>query len=366
MLVVAEDWYVASHRLPLIRAAADANWRVIVSTRVARHRPAIEAAGATVYPSRLARESRNPLNELRALAELVRLYRRHQPLVVHHVGLKPVLYGGIAARLVRVPRVVHAFAGLGSLFGDELSRSRTRTAAIRALRLATGGRNTLMVVQNPYDAELLVANGLVAKDRVTIVPGVGADLGAYSHSHEPSGPMTVLLASRMLREKGIGEFVEVARRLRGRARFVLAGAPDPANPMSITESELRQWAASGVVEWLGHVDDMPRAMRDATIVVLPSYYREGIPKVLLEAAAAGRPVVTTTNPGCRDAVVDGVTGLLVPPRDVEALHDAVGSLLSDPARRQRMGHAGRMLAESRFDEKVLARQLLSAITGETQ
>ncbi len=350
LIVVNDPAFFLSHRLPIALAARDAGWEVHVATADGPAREVVIDAGLMHHVLPISRQGLRPDRELRTLASLVLLFRRLRPDVVHLVTIKPVLYGGIGARLARVPGVLYAVSGMGSVF---VGRGR-RTALLRTMarwlyRRALGHRNARVLVQNGHDRDSLEQMGAVRD--ATLIPGSGVDLSEFRPQPEGDGPPLVLLPARMLAEKGVEEFVEAARLLRRRgvsARFQLAGGLDPGNPSAIPESRLRDWHASGHVEWLGHCEDMPRLLADCHIVCLPSYYGEGMPKSLLEAAAAGRAVVTTDHPGCRDAVLPGESAVLVPPRDAVALADALEALVNDPERRLRMGQAGRRLAEERF------------------
>lgn len=347
--LVTEDWYFASHRLPLAVAAEQAGFEVTVITRCEAKCKAIRAAGIEVVPFAMARRGVNPFGLLREVVTLARLYRRLRPDLVHHVALRPVVAGGLAARLARVPGVVSAIAGMGYAF--TAGRGGWLAFVLRAL-LRAALRRGPVIVQNPDDAQAVRALG-VAPERIRLIPGAGVDVHAFSPRPEPDGAPVVMLASRLLWDKGVGEFVETARRLAGRARFVLVGSPDPGNPASVPEDVLRQWTAEGVVEWWGAREDMPKTLAQAAVVCLPSY-REGLPKVLLEAMACGRPVVTTDAPGCRDCVRDGDNGLLVPVKDAGALAAAVSRLLEDPELRRRMGGRGRQRAVEEFrQERVI-------------
>jgi glycosyltransferase involved in cell wall biosynthesis len=229
-----------------------------------------------------------------------------------------------------------------------------------ALRLLVNPRGSRVVFENPDDRDAMIAAGWVRAADAALIRGAGVDLATFDAAPEPEGVPIVALTARMLRDKGIGEFVEAARILRREgvpARFILAGAPDPGNRAAIPEETLRAWAAEGAVEYLGFQADVPALLRQSAIVCLPSY-REGLPKALLEALAAARPIVTTDVPGCRETVIPGVNGLLVPTRDPSALAAALGALLRDPARRKTMGAAGRRLAETEFSNaRVVAETL---------
>lgn len=357
LFLVTEDWYFVSHRLPLAVAACAAGYEVVVATRVRDKAAAIEAAGVRVIPIEMDRGGMNLPRELATLFRLWRLYRRERPGIVHHVALKPVLLGGLAARLAGVRAVVGAVAGLGFLFSGDRRASRVA----RLLKWSLPGLigRGFAIVQNPEDAAMLADCG-VAPARIRLIRGAGVDTNCFSPRPELPGTPLVVLPARMLRDKGVGEFVEAARMLRERgvaARFALVGAPDPANPASIAETELRAWMVEGVVEWWGQREDMPEVYAACHVVCLPSY-REGLPKALLEAAASGRPIVTTDTPGCREVVRHEENGLLVPPRDVPSLAEALERLIRDAALRKEMGERGRRMVEECFAiEQICAETL---------
>ena len=366
LYLVTEDWYFCSHRLPVARAARDAGAEVVVATRVTAHGEAIRAEGFRLVPLAWRRGSHAPLAELRAIAEIVRLYRRERPDLVHHVALKPVIYGSLAAALAGVPHVVNALTGLGALFIGSSARTRLlgalARAALRPLLNRAGGR---VILQNADDRLLLEERGLLRHDRVALIRGSGVDTARFTPTPEPDGPPVAVLVARMLRDKGVGEFVEAARLLKARGvavRMQLAGPTDPDNPASIDEATLRQWHAEGILEWLGPVTDMPSLWARSHIAVLPSY-REGLPKALLEAAACGRPMIATDVPGCREIVRADDTGLLVPARDAAALADAIARLAGDAALRRRLGARARAVAEAEFSEDVVVRETLALYRG---
>jgi len=360
LFVVTEDWYFVSHRLPLAVAALAAGYRVAVATRMKDHAaPIVEAGVELLELKHWRRSSLNPLRELAAVAELAGVVRRWRPDIVHLVALKPVLYGGLAARLAGAPARVSALAGLGFVFvqGRALA-SLLRPFVKLVFRWTLGGKRAMTIVQNPDDRDLLIREGLVQAPQVRIIRGSGVDLCRFVAGELHTGRPIVMLMSRMLWDKGVGEFVEAARQATARgadARFVLVGDPDPENPAAIPLAKLREWNESGVVEWWGQRTDAPEVLAQARIVVLPSY-REGLPKVLLEAAASGRPMVATDVPGCREVVEPGVTGLLVRPRDAGELAEAMLRLIADPDRCREMGQRARQLAEREFGvEAVVAR-----------
>ena len=357
LFVVTEDWYFVSHRLPLAVAAQEAGFDVAVATRARHQADAIRNAGIRLIRFELLRRGGNPLAEVMALW---RLYRLEQPDLVHHVALKPVMLGALAVWLARVPAQVNAVAGLGWLFTSSgrivrLIRPMLRWMLARLLNQP----HSLTIVQNPEDMSLLERWGVPAA-RLRLIRGAGVNIQHFHPMPPPPEPVCIVLVARMLWDKGVGEFVEAARRLTVagvKARFVLVGDPDPANPASVSESTLRAWDGQQGVEWWGRREDMPAVLQAAHIACLPSY-REGLPKSLLEAAACGLPIVTTDAPGCREVVQDGVNGLLVPVRDAVALAAALERLIGDAALRRGMGVQSRLLAETEFGlENVIAQTL---------
>jgi glycosyltransferase involved in cell wall biosynthesis len=359
LFFVTEDWYFCSHRLPLAVSAQAAGYEVVVLTRVRAHGGLIRDAGLRLIPFEIARTGLNPFREAWTLFRLMRLYRGERPALLHHVALKPVLYGSIAARWAGRPAIVNALAGMGWLFS-----SRGATRGLRRVVRSVLGRllqRGLTLVQNPDDARMLVEAGVPAS-LTRRIPGAGVDLNLFRPQPEPAGIPIALFPARLLWDKGAGEFVAAARILRKRnvaLRFVLAGEPDSANPSSVSHEQLRAWESEGVIEHSGWIQDMPGLLAASHLVCLPSYYGEGIPKSLIEAAAAGRPIVTTDMPGCREVVSDGRNGYLVPPRDAEALANALERLSTNAELRRRMGSEGRRRAEESFGLEAVIQQTLS-------
>lgn len=352
LFVVNELDFFLSHRLPLALAARDAGYDVHVATRPGTSTARLLALGFPHHCVPLSRSGKNVLVELRSIWTIWRLMRELRPDIVHLVTIKPVLYGGIAARIAGVPCAVAAVSGLGFVFTGVGLQSRLLRGVVTALyRAALAHPNLCVIFQNPTDRQVLVGAGVVPAAATKMIPGSGVDLAEYAHVPEPAGPAIVVFAARLLKDKGVGEFVAAARRLRtagSSARFLIAGTPDLGNPASVTQDDVDRWRADGDVELLGHRRDIAQLFAASHIVALPSYYGEGLPKVLVEAASCGRPVVTTDFPGCRDAIEPDVTGLLVPPRDVGALAEALRRLIEDPPLRQAMGAAARRLAQRRY------------------
>jgi glycosyltransferase involved in cell wall biosynthesis len=359
MFVVNVDWFFLSHRLPIALEALRQGYQVHIATGLTDKLGELERHGLVVHPLALDRSSAGLGNAWRTMVQLWQIFRAVRPDVVHLVTIKPVLLGGLVARLAGVPAVVAAVSGLGFVFLARGTKATLRRWLAGALySVALGHRNLKVIFQNADDLRSLAKVAYVPAAKVAIVRGSGVDLARYAYVPLPGGVPVVLLAARLLADKGVLEFVQAARLLKLRgcsARFVLVGTVDPDNPTSFTDAEVAAWGNDGVMELWGHRADMPQVLAAALLVVLPSY-REGLPKVLIEAAACGRAVVTTDVPGCRDAIDPGITGVLVPVRNVAALADAMETLINDPVRCAVMGGAGRALAEQAFD----VRQVVAA------
>lgn len=351
LFIVNSPEFFLSHRLPLAIAAKSAGYEVQIATGPGEACHKIVELGFRHHLLPMSRSGRNPLFELKALWGIHRVMRTIRPALVHLVTIKPVIYGGLMARLTRVPAMVAAISGLGTMFtGRTQVRSWMRCSVEWLYRLALGHVNAKVIFQNPDDRAALIGMGAVREEKTALIKGSGVLLAAYSVRPEPEGMPVVTFAARLLKDKGVQEFVDAARRIKARgiaARFLLAGSPDPGNLTSVPESELSLWIKEGIVEVLGYQSDIPSLFSNSNIIVLPSY-REGLPKVLIEAAACGRAVVTTDVPGCRDAIVPGKTGVLVPVRDSGALADAIQFLIEDSVKRRQMGAEGRAFAEREF------------------
>ena len=362
------DWYLWNFRRSLALAARDAGYDVLLLSPPGDYGGRFAPLGLRWEPVAMDRRSLNPVREIGVLWRLARLFGREKPALVHGFTIKCAVYGSAAGRLAAVPARVNAVAGMGYVFSSEDAKARLLRPVVRGmLRLALTGKRARLILQNPDDAALFVKAELSDAAHVRLIRGSGVDCtrfapGADDAERGEANVLRVLLAARLLWDKGIAEYVEAARALRARgvtAKFLLAGTPDAGNPAAVPESVLRKWVDEGALEWLGHVEDMAPLFRSVDIVVLPSYYREGLPKSLIEAAACGLPLVTCDAPGCREVVTDGVDGLLVPPRDAGALAAAIARLLDDPALRQRLGSAARAKALAEFDERIVIEQTLA-------
>jgi glycosyltransferase involved in cell wall biosynthesis len=362
IFLCTEDWYFWSHRMPIARAAREAGLRVIVATRVQSHGQRILDEGFDLRPLAWRRKGDGIVGGLRAIHAIFRLYRDERPSLVHHIALKAVVFGSIAAALARVPHQVNAIAGLGFVFAEPSPRVwAMKTLLLLTLRLFVRVAGSEVMTQNPDDADELVRRGIVPRDRISIIRGSGIDVAKFTPLPEPQGGVVVSMVSRMLRYKGVEVLAEAAWLLRKRgvdARILLIGPLDPDSPASLLASEIRRLMKPGIIEWLGPTEDVLAVWRTSHIAVFPTQYREGVPLALLEAAACARPIVSTDTPGCREVVKDGANGILVPQGDSQALADALQRLILDKALRVRMGREGRLRVERLFTKEIIVRQTL--------
>lgn len=355
------DWFW-SHRLPLALAAREAGYKVMVAMPGGASDSRLREMGFTGFD---LPEASGASGVFKAILALRRLIAAQGPDIVHAITLKYAFISGLAVRLAGRAnvRAVHTVAGLGYLFsGEGVKPKILRTLIGPFLKLALGGKNMRVIFQNPDDLNLFIRRGFVRPERTALIRGSGVDTSVFSpREGAEEEPPIVLMPTRLVRDKGIAVFVEAARLLKAEgvdARFQIAGGVSRSNPLALTQAEMGDLCADGAAEWLGRVEDMPGLISRAALVAYPSYYREGVPKVLLEAAAMGKAIVTTDHPGCREAVADGVNGLLFPVKDAWACAQAIQALLDDPLRRAAMGRAGRARALAEFDAKLIAAQTL--------
>ena len=362
VLFVSEDWFFLSHFADRARIAQQSGYECIVVARDNGLGVAIRKMGFTFEPLSIRRSSLSPLAAMKEVLELRSILTRTRPHIVHNVALKPIVLGTLVARALGLKRIVNAPVGMGYVYSSSAIRARLLRPLVKLiLKVSLNPRGSKVIFENSDDLDELVANGSVSRKDARLIPGAGVDIEKFFWEPEPEGPVVVVLAARMLADKGVREFVEAARILKGKglaARMVLVGAPDPENSAAIREGELQSWAREGVVEWHGHSSDVAAVLSTSHIACLPSY-REGLPKFLLEAMASGKPIVTCDVTGCRHAVKDGVNGLLVPPRNSKALAEAIARLCRSAPLRQRMGLEGRKLAEDVFSIGHIAEQTLS-------
>ena len=364
-LFITEDWYFWSHRRDLAKSALEAGWDVHLITRVTDHAERIQDLGIELHPVPLSRRSKNPVSEVQVLRQLHQTISAIRPDVLHNVALKPVLYGSLMGRNCRIPKVINALAGLGSAFSAS-EETRTGRVITHAFRATMNDRHQWVVVQNRDDLAFLEAHGIGRPGNRLLIPGSGVDTTVFTPTSPPGRrPLVATVVSRMLWDKGIAEVVEAARILKreeARVRINLVGSPDPHNPNSICLDQLEAWNRSGVVQWQGFREDIHQVWADSDLAILASY-REGMPKSLLEAGAIGRPLIATDVPGCRDLIQDGISGLLVPPRDPEALARAIKTLVDDRERRLAMGAEARNTVLARHATSLINAQFLDLYGG---
>lgn len=353
ILFANTDWYLYNFRLSLAKELRAQGHEVVLVSSSGSFQSLLQGEDFQWIPFPLSRQGINPLYELWTLWRLTRLYRQVNPDIVHHFTIKPVLYGSIAAHLLRIPGIINSITGLGHVFIDS-------GIVTRLLRFLAGWlyrlnlRGTQVIFENPEDRHIFIQQGFIKADHSHLILGTGVDVERYRPTPNVNEVPIVLFSSRMLVTKGVLEYVEAVQILKQKginARFALAGRTDPGNPASIPEEQITSWKDSDLLEWWGWQSDMPSALARADIFCLPSY-REGVPNALLEATACGLPIVTTDTPGCRDVVTHGVNGLLVPVKDAQAIADSLELLIVDPELRRKMGSAGREIAVNFSNIKV--------------
>ncbi len=382
------EWYLYNFRQSLAEALRDLGHEVVLVSPAGPYGAKLRALGFQWVEAPMQRRSLNPLLELKLLIWLARFLRSEKVDLIHSFTIKSAVYGDLAAKLAGVPSRVNAVAGMGYVFSSNELHARLLRPWVRGLvRVTLGGGRSRLILQNPDDVEAFERNGLVRGDLIRLIPSSGVDCSRFSPDSllENSGaeaccgrlaelseveqldrgthlPLRVLLPARLLWAKGVGEFVQAARILRAEGRsidFLLAGNPDPGNPGAVPAAQIQEWDAEGLVKWLGHVDDMPALFRAVDVVALPTSYGEGLPRSLIEAGACGRPLVTTDAPGCREVVIDGYNGFLIPLRDAAALAKAIAKLHDDPVQRGDMGRAARAKVMEEFDEQIVIRRTLA-------
>jgi glycosyltransferase involved in cell wall biosynthesis len=367
VIFVNRDSFFLSHFLSRSLTAAKAGYLPLVLCPNTGSGERILAKGLGFIPVEMQRQGISLFAAFRTLFSLVRIYRETQPKVVWHIGLKPIVLGSLAARIAGVRGVVNAPVGMGFVFASNSRKARLLRPVIRRLlRVLLNPPGSKVVFENADDLREMQALGAVRAPDAVLIRGAGVNVHEYVPAPEPQGVPVVLFAARLIWEKGVAEFVEAARLLRARgvsARFQIAGGVDHDSASAVPESQLRQWVEQGCIEWLGAREDMPQVLAGSTLFCLPSWYREGLPKVILEAMACARAVVTTDTAGCREAVTHMDNGLLVPPKDSTALADAIEILLNEPALRWRLAKRGRERACNEFATEIVCDQTLSVFNS---
>jgi glycosyltransferase involved in cell wall biosynthesis len=349
------------HRMGLAKAMQANGYEVHLASPDGPERRALEDEGIMLHAIPLKRGSLNPWTEFNSIVALVRVMREVRPNLVHTLRLKGMVYGGIAARRAQVPAIVYGTTGLGYAFGTQgFFPAALRMVVKPGLRAALRHPNCCLVVENPDDESTLAQQGIITAGSARVITS-GVDLQQFPLLPQPQGAPMVVFVARMLWEKGVGEFVAASKSLQDKgiaARFVLVGELDPDNRSAVSSEQLNAWKCSGTVEYWGWQANLLEVFAKAAVVCLPSYYREGVPHVLMQAAACGRAIVTTDAPGCRQIVRDRQNGLLVPVRDAHSLALALEELIANPDLRLRMGMEGRALVEREFSQERINAETL--------
>jgi glycosyltransferase involved in cell wall biosynthesis len=360
LLFANTDWYIYNFRLALAKELRSRGHDVILVSPPGNFHEQLQADGFRWISFPLSRQGINPFSELQTLWRLIRIYRREKPDILHHFTIKPVIYGSLAAHLLKIKGIVNSITGLGHLFIDPGLITRiVRSLAKILYRLSL--HDTQVIFENPEDRDTFIQNRFLKPEQAYLILGTGVDVQKFQPSPNKDDPPLVLFASRLLVTKGLLEFVEAAKILQKkglRARFAIAGMPDPGNPATVSSKKIDTWKKAGFVEVWGWQSNMQTALGKTDIFCLPSY-REGVPSALLEACASGVPIVATNVPGCRDVVTHGVNGFLVPPQDSRSLANTLEQLIVDPNLRERMGKMARQIAMDKFSLDKIIEQTLS-------
>lgn len=365
-IVVNVDWFFLSHRKDVALAAKEASWDVTIVTADTGKLKDVEALGLKVINLPMSRSGMNIIEELKTLNWLRKLYKREKPDVVHHVGMKTILWGTLAAKFSRVHGVVNAISGLGGFFAEDNKGLLARVMPM-VLRFSHARKNLLCIFQNDDDWRLYVKHGIIKHEQGRFIKGSGVDLNQFCYTPEPEeGKIKVMLTARMIVEKGVFLLTEAAERLRSKyedkVQFLLVGGLDD-HPGAITKEQLDAVCDGEYIQWLGYRTDVRDLLKQCHIMAFPSYYMEGLPKSLIEADAIGRPIITSNSVGCKETLVDGYNGFLIQPKDVDALTEKLDLLLSDKELRVRMGKNARQYAEEYFSIEVVKERHLE-IYGE--
>lgn len=361
LMIVNEDRFFLSHRKEIAIAALQAGWDVTIVCKDTGRLREVEDLGLKVIELPINPTGMNLRQELRTFWFLYNLYTKNKDVVVHHVGLKDILWGGLAAKLAGVRGVVNAVSGLGAVFSGG-KMGMTAKGILAVMRFANRRKRLKVIFQNQEDKNLFLQHRVITEDQIEFIKGSGVDLNEFKYVPEPeSETLKVVFTARMVKEKGVIELIEAAERLRkeyeGRVEFWLCGRL-AVNADAISKEELESRCSEGYIKWLGFQKDIKTILEQCHIMAFPSYYREGVPKSLIDVCAVGRPIVTTNSIGCKDVVDDGVNGFLVPIKDSEALADKLRILIEDKDLRIKMGKASRQKAEQEFAiEKVVQKHL---------
>ena len=354
ILFANTDWYLYNFRLAYAEFLQQQGWEVVFISPNGEHAQKLQAAGFRHIPFEFSRKGINPIQEKETISGIRALYEAEKPDLVHHFTIKCVIYGSLAAKETGITSIVNSITGLGYMFLSNKPHVKVIREVVKHL-YKKALDDTQVIFENPDDRKLFLEMGLLNEENSNVVLGTGIDTERFVPEPPTNSIPLTILPARMIWDKGIKEFVEAAQMIHEEgvnARFALIGSNDTGNPTCIPFDQLTQWQKEGNVEWWGWQDDVPTVISMSHIVCLPSY-REGLPKILIEAASCGRPIVTTDVPGCREVVKDECNGYLVPEKNAKALKDALLKLINDPEKRLEMGKASRELAIEKFSNEIV-------------
>lgn len=351
LFLVNTDWFFVSHRLPIALEAKLRGHEIHVGCVKSNSYKKIQSKGIKVHNLKLDRSSLNPFKIINSFISIFSLILKVRPNIVHSITIKPVILGGIATRFFKNTKFVASISGLGYIFSNRNHKSFLKIFIVKLLyKIALNHKNLKIIFQNEYDKETILKLCKISNVSSLLIKGSGVDLKKYKFKPIPEGKPIILFASRLLISKGIREFVSSAK-YNPNLNFVVAGKLDEGNPEVISKEELISWEAQGIIKYIGFQKDIINLISKSSIVVLPSFYGEGLPKILIEAAALGRPIITTDHPGCRDAILNNKSGILVPIKDVKALSESIKELICNPEKMKFMGLEARKFADENFDIK---------------
>ena len=364
IFLVTEDWYFSLHRLPLAHAAKKAGYRVMIATQINSQDSDIYREGFEIIPMQWARKSMNPFHVLSEIWQIRQIIYRYQPDIMHLVAMKPSLFGSIAAYFNTDVALVQNLAGLGQAYVSKgIFANLLRGFLNRSFSMLFARKRSKTIVENSDDQDYLANSLNIGNNKVQLIRGIGVDVNRFQYSpEEATDTVYVTMVSRMLWPKGVQELVDAARILKQKqypVKIRLVGLPDTSSRVSVSHADLQAFHDEGIIEWLGFQEDIPVVWRQSHIAILPSYYREGIPRSLLEAASCGRAIITTDMPGCREIVRNSENGILIAPKNTQAIVDAIITLIDNPEIRQEMGVAGRRMIEQDFTEEQVVSETLS-------
>lgn len=350
LMVVNEDWFFLSHRKEIAVKAKEVGWDVTIIAHDSGKSRKIKDLGLKFINLPIDSTGMNPIHELKTLRFLCKLYSDNRDAIIHHVGLKNILWGSLAAKKEKVRGVVNAVSGLGSLFANE--KSLLNRILIKILKFGHKQKNIRVIFQNHEDEKLFDERHVIGYNQKKFIKGSGVDLNDFEYVPMPTTePIKVIYTGRMIEEKGVLILTEAARKLKsefeGKVEFILVGGLYP-NPKALSEADIKEQCDGSYIQWLGYRTDIKELLATSSIVAFPSYYREGLPKSLIEANAIGRPIITTSSIGCKDTVEDGVNGFLIPIKDSDALASKLRVLIENPNKRNEMSKAARAIAERDF------------------